>query len=68
MKRILSLFLLLFMVVLATHAATDYGLSVAGVRVTSDNKNIITGNGISGSVGYNPGTHTLESLLKQENI
>ena len=54
MKKIL--FILLFSVAaLASHAATDYGISVAGVRVTSDNKDNITGTGISnGTVSYNP--------------
>ena len=52
MKRVLLLFLL-FSVAVASYAATDYGIAVAGVRVTSDNKNNITGAGIiSGSVYY----------------
>lgn len=39
MKKLLSLFLLLS-VAFASYAATDFGISVAGVRVTSDNKTI----------------------------
>ncbi len=52
MKKLLSLFLLLS-VAFASYAATDFGISVAGVRVTSDNKNNITGAGITGSISYN---------------
>lgn len=58
MKRVLSL-LLLFSVAVASYAATDYGIAVAGVRVTSANKDNITGTGISGSVSYNFSTNTL---------
>ena len=57
MKRVLLL--LLFSVAVASYAAADYGLEVAGVRVTSDNKDNITGTGISGSVSYNYSTNTL---------
>jgi formylglycine-generating enzyme required for sulfatase activity len=58
MKKLLSLFLL-FSVAMASYAATDYGISVAGVRVTSDNASNITGYGISGTVSYYAATNTL---------
>ena len=57
MKRVLLF--LLFSVAVVSYASADYGLEVAGVRVTSDNKDNITGAGISGSVSYNFSTNTL---------
>lgn len=58
MKKI-YLFLLFLMAAFASHAQTDYGLAVAGIRVTSSNASSITGYGISGTVSYAPATHTL---------
>ncbi len=44
----------------AAQAATDYGFSVAGITVTSDNCNNIVSNYItSGTVYYTPSTNTL---------
>lgn len=53
--------LALFMMLLAPQGAwaEDYGLSVAGVAVTSDNASEITGANITGTVNYNPESHTL---------
>ncbi len=39
--------------------APDYPITIAGIQVTSDNKNGITGPGIEGTVTYNPETNTL---------
>ncbi|WP_347489864.1 hypothetical protein ABDB91_01540 [Desulfoscipio sp. XC116] len=39
--------------------STGTGVTVGGVAVTSANKDAITGNGISGSVSYDPDTRTL---------
>ena len=44
---------------LAAQAATNYGIKVAGVNVTSDNASGVTGTNISGSVTYNNSTKTL---------
>lgn len=52
----------MFFMLLATaaQAATDYGFSVAGITVTSDNCNQIVSNYItSGTVYYTPSTNTL---------
>ena len=38
---------------------TDYGIEIAGLKVTSDNCNNITSVDITGSVSYNPNTKTL---------
>ena len=46
-------------VVIKRISATDYGIQVAGVKVTSENCNNITGANISGSVYYTPETKTL---------
>lgn len=43
----------------STAWAADYGITVAGVPVTSDNATAIKGTGISGSVSYNAATRTL---------
>ena len=40
-------------------AQTDYGITIAGVKVTSANCNNITGENIEGKVSYNPTTNTL---------
>ena len=45
---------------LAAQAATNYGIKVAGVSVTSDNASNITGSNISGTVTY---THSTKTLL-----
>lgn len=44
---------------LAAQGATNYGIKVAGVSVTSSNASNITGSNISGSVTYNNSTKTL---------
>ena len=41
------------------NAQTDYGIEIAGIKVTSDNCNFITGEGVSGQVIYNHETKTL---------
>ena len=41
------------------NAQTDYGIEVAGVKVTSDNCDNITGEDIEGKVSYNDATKTL---------
>ena len=43
----------------AAQAATNYGIKVAGVSVTSDNAGGVTGSNISGTVTYNNSTKTL---------
>ena len=63
-KRLLSMLLCLCLActllpATALAAGTDYGISVGGVAVTSDNAGNITGSGITGSVSYNPGNNTL---------
>ena len=60
MKKKLLLLLAVLMTALAVNAATDYGFSVAGITVTSDNCNNIVSNYItSGTVYYTPSTNTL---------
>ena len=56
------LVVMLFMLTTAItmQGATDYGITVAGVKVTSDNASNITGTGIkSGKVTYSSGSKTL---------
>ena len=43
----------------AKTAIQNYALWICGVQVTSANMNGVTGTGISGTVNYNPSTHTL---------
>ena len=43
----------------AKNAVVNYDLWICGVQVTSANMNGVTGTGISGTVTYNPSTHTL---------
>lgn len=43
----------------AKNAVESYDLWICGVQVTSANMNGVTGTGISGTVNYNPSTHTL---------
>ena len=58
MKKILLL--LMAIVAMAASAATKYEINVAGVEVTSDNANYITGGDITGGYGvYNASTNTL---------
>lgn len=53
-KRLGTMLLLILTCILPS-LAVDYGITVGGVKVTSDNKNNITGGGItSGTVTYNP--------------
>ena len=60
MKKILFTLLSLLLFSAVAQAATDYGFSVAGTMVTSDNCNNIVNNYIkSGTVSYDPGTNTL---------
>ncbi|MBQ6080437.1 MAG: hypothetical protein IJK93_09205 [Muribaculaceae bacterium] len=60
MKKILFTFLTVLLATLAAQAATDYGFSVAGTTVTSDNCNNITSSYItSGTVYYTPSNNTL---------
>ena len=59
------LFLLMMSVALALpfHAATNYGIRIGGVAVTSDNCHNISGDGVStqadGKVSYDPTTNVL---------
>ena len=59
--RKFSFFIAIFFIALAGNitAQTDYGIEVAGVKVTSENCNNITGEGITGSVSYNDESKTL---------
>ncbi|MBQ3323268.1 MAG: leucine-rich repeat domain-containing protein [Muribaculaceae bacterium] len=58
-KKILFLFLMGF-IVMAASAATKYEINIAGVEVTSDNANYITGGDMRGGHGvYNASTNTL---------
>ena len=60
MKKIFFTFLTVLLAGLAAQAATDYGFSVAGTTVTSDNCNNITSSYItSGTVSYNPSNNIL---------
>ena len=60
MKKKLLLLLAVLMSAMAAQAATDYGFSVAGITVTSDNCNNIVSNYItSGTVYYVPSSNTL---------
>ena len=43
----------------AKNAIQNFDLWICGVQVTSANMNGVTGTGISGTVNYNPNTHTL---------
>ena len=47
------------MTAVTVQAATNYGIKVAGVSVTSDNASNVTGSNISGTVTYNNSTKTL---------
>lgn len=47
------------MTAVTIQAATNYGIKVAGVSVTSDNASNVTGSNISGTVTYNNSTKTL---------
>ncbi len=57
----LKIFIAIFFIALAGNidAQTDYGITIAGVKVTSDNCDNITGAKISGSVSYNHEAKTL---------
>ena len=59
MKKILFTLMTVLLATMAAQAATDYGFSVAGTTVTSDNCNNITNNYISGTVYYVPSSNTL---------
>ena len=60
MKKIFFTLLSLLLFSAVAQAATDYGFSVAGTTVTSDNCNNIVNNYItSGTVSYNPSNNTL---------
>ena len=60
MKKIFFTFLTVLLATLVAQAATDYGFSVAGTTVTSNNCNNITNSYItSGTVYYTPSTNTL---------
>ena len=60
MKKHLLLLFAVLMTALAVNAATDYGFSVAGITVTSDNCNNIVSNYITGgTVYYVPSSNTL---------
>ena len=59
MKKLYSLLMIVLLAGLAAQAATNYGIKVAGVNVTSDNASGVTGTNISGSVTYNNSTKTL---------
>ena len=56
MNKEILLTLLVALILGATgmRAATNYGINVAGVEVTSSNCNNVTGSKITGSVSYNP--------------
>lgn len=60
MKKKLLLLLAVLMTAMVAQAATDYGFTVAGTAVTSDNCNNIVNNYItSGTVYYVPSSNTL---------
>ena len=60
MKKIFFTLLTVLLATMAAQAATDYGFSVAGTTVTSDNCNNITNSYITrGTVYYTPSTNTL---------
>ena len=60
MKKLLFSLLTVLLATLAAQAATDYGFSVAGTTVTSDNCSNITSSYItSGTVTYDPSNNTL---------
>ena len=63
MKKVLSIILCIMLVLcvapLSAFAVDTYDLWVGGVRVTSENASAITGEGISGTVSYDPATSTL---------
>ena len=60
MKKILFTLMTVLLASMAAQAATNYGFSVGGTTVTSDNCNNITSNYItSGTVSYDPSSNTL---------
>ena len=60
MKKILFTLMTVLLATMAAQAATDYGFSVGGTTVTSDNCNNITSNYITGgTVSYDPSNNTL---------
>lgn len=61
MKKIIFILALLFSAIALPNAvfADNYDLWIGNVRVTDENKDNITGEGISGLVSYNPATKTL---------
>jgi len=72
MKKILSILLALCMVLTMLPISVmavepdKYNVWVGGIQVTNDNKDNITGSGITGTVSYNPTTNTL--TLNNSNI
>lgn len=63
LKRTLKLLLVsimgIMLVTIPVHATASYHLSVAGVEVTTLNKDNITGTYITGSISFDPETNTL---------
>ena len=59
MRKLYCLFMFMLLASLAAQAATNYGIKVAGVSVTSSNAGNVTGNNISGTVTYDNSTKTL---------
>ena len=59
MKKLYSLLTVVLLAGLAAQGATNYGIKVAGVSVTSANAANVTGSNISGTVTYNNSTKTL---------
>ena len=63
-KRILGILLSMFMVLallptVALASPVSYGIWVGSTEVTSENMNGVTGDGIDGTVTYDPGTNIL---------
>ena len=59
MKKILFTFLTVLLATMAAQAATDYGFSVGGTTVTSDNCNNIASNYMTGTAYYVASSNTL---------
>ena len=58
-RRGLSFVLLSLLMPIGAWGQTEYGLTVGGVVVTSENAESITGDNIQGSVSFDPSTNTL---------
>ena len=58
MRRLITLIALVALC-LPLSAATEYGITICGIKITSDNCGNVTGPGLSGRVSYSPSSNLL---------